>query len=298
LPVIGAGPRRGLTLIELMVALGLGVSVSGAIYRLLLATQRAEQAQVERAALQDNVRAGALVVTLALAELGFDSVPAAAGLGAAPAASSDILLGQPGLIRYRAMRGLGFTCAVASAGGVNLRAASYEGLRAPAAGVDSVAIFVDGDPATPDDDAWVRAGLTAVANGTCADGTPAIALSTGWADPALGSAASARMIAGGPVRLFEVMELRYYRAEGKSWLGMRSVSRGEVIQPVVGPLADSSAALRGLTLAYLDRSDAPTALMTEVRSITLAILGVTALAVRPDSFAFATRVTLRNTLRP
>jgi hypothetical protein len=114
------------------------------------------------------------------------------------------------------------------------------------------------------------------------------------------------MIAGGPVRLFEVMELRYYRAEGKSWLGMRSVSRGEVIQPVVGPLADSSAALRGFTLAYLDRSDAPTALMTEVRSILVALLGVTAQPVRSgnaghlaaDSFAFATRVTLRNTLRP
>ena len=41
--------------------------------------------------------------------------------------------------------------------------------------------------------------------------------------------------------------MRYYQSGGKSWFGMRSVGTGEAITPVAGPLADSSASVRGLT---------------------------------------------------
>jgi hypothetical protein len=298
--------RRGLTLVELLVGLGCALAVSGVAYRLLLTSPRVARVQGERADLQDNVRAGALIVAAELRELGFDSVPANAPLGLPATASSDILIGEPGRIRYRAMRGLGFTCNAPSTGQILLRTATWRGQRLPVAEVDSLVLFVEGDPALSGDDAWVRAGITGIAPGSCADGAPAIALATSWETAALGAGAAAGSVAGGPVRIFETMELQAYEAAGMSWLGLRSVSRGEVIQPVIGPLADSSGTRRGLTLGYLDRSDSPTTLMSEVRTITIGLRGVTAHPVlsvdlsRPtvDTFDLATRVALRNMMRP
>ena len=71
------------------------------------------------------------------------------------------------------------------------------------------------------------------------------------------------------------MQIRYYRSGGKAWLGMRSVATGEVIQPVAGPLADSAAGARGLTLAYRDAAGDPTADPAAVRAVDIALLGVT-----------------------
>ena len=113
------------------------------------------------------------------------------------------------------------------------------------------------------------------------------------------------MAVGGPVRFFEVMELRYYQSGGKSWLGSRSVSAGGVIEPMLGPLADSTATGRGLTFTYLDRNGAPTTVPNDVREIAWTLKGVTDGAVRQggsaplavDSLALSTSVALRNTLR-
>lgn len=298
--------RAGYTLVELMIGLVFTLAVSGVIHQVLLANRRMSRTQAEYAGMQDNVRTGALIVASELRELGFDSVPGLAGLGAGPAASSDILVAQPGRIRYRAMRGLGFTCSAPTTAVVLLRGAGYQGLRQPAANVDSVSIFVEGDPALADDDAWVRARVTGVSAGACADGATGIALSTAWDDAAVGAAAVTKMVVGGPVRVFEIMELQYYPQDGRSWLGMRSVSRSEVIQPLVGPLADSTANRRGFTLGYLDRGGNPAAVSTEVRTITIALQGVTAQPVRSvnphhptvDSLALTSRVALRNMLRP
>lgn len=298
--------RGGFTLVELMIGMVFTMAVSAVAYRLLLVSGRVSRAQVEYSAMQDNIRAGALIVASELRELGFDSIPALAGLGAPPAASSDILLGQPGRIRYRAMRGLGFTCLAPAATELRLQTATYLAPRWPEAGIDSVSIFVEGDPSVAEDDAWIRAAVTGQANSSCGDGTPAVALTLAHPDAALGTAALQRTSIGAPVRIFEVMEIQYYRSEGRSWLGMRSVSRGEIIQPLLGPLADSAAGRRGFTLAYLDENDVSTAAMSDVRSITIGFHGVTDRAVwsrggpRPivDSLALTTRVALRNALRP
>ncbi len=286
--------RRGLTLVELTIGLAFAMAVAAVIHRLLLLHTRVSHAQTERAGLQDNVRAGALVVAGELRDLGLDSVPALAGLGVSAGASSDIFIGQAGRVRYRAMQGLGFTCSTPTGAEIRLRAATYQGLRQPIAGVDSVAVFVEGNPAIAEDDAWVRAGIAGVAVGTCTDGTSGIALSTSWESGAVAAAAAPRMETGGPVRVFEIMELQYYPAGGQSWLGMRSVSRGEAIQPLIGPLADSTAAIRGFTLGYLDRNDNATAALNDVRAITIGLRGVS----RVDSLTLSSQVTLRNMLRP
>ncbi len=283
--------RRGFTLAELMIGLVFAGAIAGVAYRVLFTGQRVGLAQAAHVDLQDLVRAGAIIVANELRELGFDSVPAAAGLPAAPVAGTDILIAEPGRIRYRAMRGLGFTCVASTPTQVLLRSSTWEGLRQPAADIDSIALFVEGDPALPDDDAWVRARVGAVSTGTCADGTPAIALAPSWEAADLGTAAVARAVTGGPVRIFEVMEIQLYPQGGKFWLGMRSVSRGEAIQPMVGPLA-------GFTLGYLDRNDDVTADRNEVRTVSMALRGVTAGPVRADSLVLTSRVALRNMPRP
>ncbi|MBA2459526.1 MAG: prepilin-type N-terminal cleavage/methylation domain-containing protein [Gemmatimonadales bacterium] len=300
------GARRGFTLVELMIGLVFTMGVAGTIHRLLLVNHWVGRSQVEHAGMQDNVRAGALITAHELRDLGFDSVPALAELDINPAASSDVLVAQPGRIRYRGTQGFGFTCSTPTIAELRLRAATYEGLRGPVAGVDSVMMFVEGNSELSADDAWVRAGVAATATGNCTDGTPGIVVSTSWAAAGVGATAAARMVAGGPVRIFEVLELQYYAQGGQSWLGMRSVSRGENIQPLIGPLADSTGTARGFVLGYLDQNDAPAAALNDIRTITIGLRGVTAQPVRPvsagyrvvDTLSLTTRVALRNMRRP
>ncbi len=274
---------RGFTLVEVVLALVLALAIGGGAYRLILIGQRLGRGQAERLAEQENLRTGVWIVANELRELGFDSLPAVAGVGGV-APSSDILVGEAGRIRYRGMRGLGFTCATPVPTQLLLRAATWAGLRQPAADVDSVALYLEADPDTAADDGWTRARVTGVANGTCADGTRAIALTTAWESPALADVAMGRIAVGGPVRTFETMEIQYYPQDGRMWLGMRSLSRGEAIQPLLGPLT-------AFSLAYLDRDGRITSAMTDVRAISLALLGESGLTL-------GSRVGLRNAGRP
>jgi hypothetical protein len=114
--------------------------------------------------------------------------------------------------------------------------------------------------------------------GTCA-GAPALALGT-TIDPVLAAADSIRLDA--PVRTFEVMQLRLYRAAPAWWLGARSVSGGEIIQPVLGPLDPG-----GLRLAYFDSTGGPASQANSVRGIRVTLIGATARAVRPTADAGA-----------
>ena len=67
------------------------------------------------------------------------------------------------------------------------------------------------------------------------------------------------------------VELRLYESEGKSWLGARSVSSGEAIQPLVGPLTKGS----GFRLEYLDATGMPTVDRTSIKSIRITLRGTT-----------------------
>jgi len=286
----------------MMVAVVLVAAVVAVAFALLVQNQRVSRSQVAHAGLQDNIRAGALIVANELREIGYDSIPPSAGLGAVSTVNPDLLVMLPGRLEYKAMRGIGFSCAPPGPSEIRLQRATVLGTRRPEAG-DSITAFVEGNPDTGTDDAWVHAAVAGVANGLCADGSPALVLAVSSADPA-GAAAPPRMVVGGPVRFFEVMELRYYRSGGKSWLGSRSVSAGGVIEPMLGPLADSTSAGRGLTFAYLDRTGAFTSVPNEVREISWTLHGVTDGPVRTrgrapavDSLTLSTSVALRNTLR-
>ncbi len=300
----GVSGRRGFTLVELTVALVLGLMVGGLVHRQLLHGQRLARAQAERMALHDNVRVAALVLAGELSSIGYDEITAeaSAALGYPAALRSDLLVIEPGAVTYLAGRGGGRVCRVAPGplSEIVVAQSSWESPRAPRA-TDSLLVFVESDPATAADDAWIHLGIGAAPAGSCPGGGSGIAFRVA-APAALDPAALARITPGSPARLAEVMQMRYYRSGGASWFGMRSVSTGEAITPVAGPLADSSASVRGLTLAYRDAADAPTTDPAAVRAIEIALLGVTDQPIhgrdlsRPvaDTFALTTRVALRN----
>jgi prepilin-type N-terminal cleavage/methylation domain-containing protein len=283
--------RRGFTLVELVFAMVITLIVCGSVYQLLLTTQRVGQAQAAHATLQSNVRAASIVVTNELREL--QTLP-----GGAPG-QNDVLSIAPADISYRAMRGTGFVCQAMGTSQLRIAQNSYSGLRDPQAGRDSVFIFVEGDPAIETDDSWVPLALTGVSKtSACPAGLgPSFTLTTS-PNPALDI-----LINGTPVRIFEIMQLKLYRSEGKSWLGARSVSAGEAIQPALGPLRDRD----GLLLEYLDGAGVVTADATRVKSIRVTVRviaesSVTGLSgsgelARPEE-QLVSQVVLRNSIRP
>lgn len=260
------------------------LSVSGAIYRLVLTSQRLVRAQVEQLSVQSSVRGAVLVVVNELRELG--AVQGGSG------AQNDILSIAPSAISYRAMRGLGIVCQLPSAGEIRISRDGFSGHRDPQAGRDSLYLFVE-KPQADTQSAWIPLAITNVSTATPCPGTagPAITLAV---SPALSMGDTAL---GVPVRTYELMQLRVYQADGRSWLGMRSISAGEAIQPLFGPLAD----INGFRLDYFDGRDMPTNTPSAIKSIGVTVHGVgegssmlKGVEGKPAEEELATRVGLRN----
>ena len=71
------------------------------------------------------------------------------------------------------------------------------------------------------------------------------------------------------------MQIDEVTSGGENWLGARSVSAGQALQPVVGPLAGT-----GLSFAYFDSLGNTTGTAADVRSIQVTLRGVSEDAVR------------------
>ena len=281
-------PRHGFTLIEVVIALVIMGVVTGAVYQLLNTTQRLSLAQAEQVSLQSNVRTGSLVVPNELREL--NTV-----LGSLDPTQNDVLDADADGIQYRAMRGLGTVCVAPAVGAIELRLArsTWTGLREIDAARDDLYLFVDGDPDEDGDDAWLPVVvINAAASANACGGAPGIVLTT---SPLLAVPLNT------PVRVYEVMELRLYDSDGNWWLGARSVSAGENLQPVIGPLTND-----GLLLEYLNSAGAVTADPTAIQSIRVTVRGLSQDAVRAHGTgavarqqeALVTQVLLRNSIRP
>jgi prepilin-type N-terminal cleavage/methylation domain-containing protein len=277
-------PRQGFTLPELMISTVLMLIVAGAAYQLLVTTQRLARAQVEQVHLQSNVRSGAFVITNELREL--------STMVGGSSDQNDILRIAPGDITYRAMRGVGFICQAPSATQIRIGRLDFSGYRDPQATRDSAYVFIEGSANMGTEDTWLPRAITHVsAAAPCPGARPGITL-TVPSHPSL-----LALEVGTPVRIYEVMQLKLYQAAGESWLGARSVSGGEVIQPVLGPLAGAN----GFQLDYLDGQGAPTADLSAIKSIRFSVRGVSAEAVRSSSGeatriedGLSTQVALRN----
>ena len=282
--------RRGFTLIEIMIALTLMLILMGAVYKLILSSQRLSRAQTERMSLQSNVRIGSLMVLSDLRELNT--------VTGGSVAENDILAIAASDITYRGMRGSGYICQGPTATQVRISRTSFSGYRDPVATRDSLYVFLEGNPDTETDDAWLPVAITAVSTAAACPG----AIGAGITLTTPNTAALVGLSTGTPVRFFEVMELKLHQADGKSWLGARSVSAGEAIQPVLGPLSDND----GFLLTYLNAAGAVTADRTAIKSIQVTLRGISDGAVNAGIEGSPTRVqeelvsqiALRNSFRP
>ena len=259
--------QRGYTLVEIMLALVIMLVVAGAMHHLLLSTQRLSRRQAGQAELQAALRAGTIAVAYELRELG----------------PNDVVRMAPGAVTYRANRGLGFLCQPATATELRIARQGFTGLRDPQAGRDTAYVLIaEADSSGP----WQPLAITAASTGNiCPGGQAGVRLTI----PAI---ALSGLEAGTPVRVTEVMELRLYLSEGKSWLGMRSVSAGEAVQPVLGPLADGN----GLVLEYLSGAGTPAIDVGGIRGIRITLRAMLDGPMREESLA--TAVALRNTAQP
>src|SRR5262245_7526406 len=221
--------RRGTGLLEAVIASALTALLMVAALGALSSLQRSTGRFASRA-LSDQVIRGA--TQLIRSELR-DISPAA----------GEILAFTPSSITYRAVRGTGISC-VANGGRIQVISGTWAPLRQPAAGRDSLVIL-----GQPPDTEVVVSSLGATATGFCPDGVVSMSLpyAVGASDPA----AAARYPS--PVLVTEVMELRGYESGGEWWIGARSVSAGEVIQPALGPIAGN-----GLRIVAFDSARTPT----------------------------------------
>ena len=273
--------RKGFTLIELMIALVLLVIVGGGMFKLLTSQQRATRQQAALSMLQANVRTGALLVPSELKEINVS------------ATGSDIVLMRPDSITYRAMRATSVVCAITTTQ-VRLRNDYTFGYRAPVVGRDRLLIFVENDPGSSTDDGWKETAISAPAASTCPDGGSAMAYTV-----AVTADTVAMVSLDAVARTFETMQLTLYQSNGRYWLGARSVSGGEAVQPVLGPLTAT-----GLQLAYLNAAGVATTDSTLVRTIDIKVVGETDNAVSNGSSTQAikldsltARIRLRNAPR-
>jgi len=282
---------RGFTLIELMIALLLMTLFGTVIFKLLNSTQRVSTAQTERMMLQSSIRTGALVVPAELRELSTSA-----------GGQTDLIQIAADSLTYRAARGVGFTCAVTATQIkiLNSTALPFNALRGIAPGRDSLLLYVERDPDTAADDAWVRLPISSVATTTCGS-EPAIAVNTPNFINSLPDSQLVSVVVGGPVRTFEVMRLKSYASGGQQWVGAASLSGGDAVQPILGPITPA-----GFRLDYLTGDGTVTTVPAAVRVIRIQVIGLTERAVAQGGISGAnvilqdtlvTRVLLRNAPR-
>ncbi|HEX7338077.1 MAG TPA: type II secretion system protein [Gemmatimonadales bacterium] len=263
------GRGRGYTLVEILIALVILLVVAGAMHRLLLSTQRLTRLQARQSELQSALRAGALVVANELRELG----------------PHDLLRLAPAAVTYRAMRGVGFLCQTPTPTTLRVARQGFTGHRDPQAGRDTAYVLLAAAESTA---VWQPLAVTGVSAGSSCPG----AVRSGIGVTVPSTPALLGLEPGTPVRFTEVMELRLYQSDGESWLGARSVSAGEPVQPVIGPLAAGN----GLALEYFSGAAIPTSDPSSIRGIRVTLRGQVDGGEREESLT--TVAVLRNVARP
>lgn len=239
--------KRGFTLAELLVALVLFGLVGVLLTRAGLQAERVARSHEERTRLHAGFDAAAGFLHAELADLG----------------PGDLAQAAPESLRYRATRGVGTTCQV-RADEVRMLRASLRAGRSPQPGRDSLWLSLIPDDPRRADTVGVVLPIISVAIAACG-GAPALALGTAidtLAHPLHG------LPAGIGGRFFEVMQVRFYTSLGSGWLGARSVSAGEVIQPLAGPFTPG-----GSRFAGWDSAGAPTLSLAQIHSLGAILAG-------------------------
>jgi len=273
--------RAGFTLVELLMAMILFLVTGSVIYGSLRLMEKVQRTTSEKAASQVTLRSGSQTVAAELREVN----------NVASGGTSDLVAITGSSVTYWAMRSSGMTCQVSNTE-IRIRMGpTYSGYRSPAMLRDSLLVFADRDSVSVADDQWVQLPILGPpSNSTCPDGAAALAITTPAVVPA-------DYRVPGPVRTFELMQLAITTSNGRQYLGARSLSGSNVMEPVIGPLATG-----GLQLVYRDQAGAITTIPSAVRTIDLTVrsqsfrpvttLGGGVGALLSDSLAL--RVLLRN----
>jgi prepilin-type N-terminal cleavage/methylation domain-containing protein len=238
--------RAGFTLPDLLIAMVLLALIATVAGRMLLGFARTLRGERERANL----------------ETAFDAALGYFAFELSDVSPADLQSLSPDSMEYRATRTTGLACLVAG-GEVRLLTESLSGLRQPQAGRDSLLLYVGRSSGAFHPD-WVTLPILAVGNATC-DTQSALRLATTIDTAVISLAVLPALV---PVATFERMQVRLYQSLGATWLGARSVSAGEAVQPLAGPF-DAP----GPGLAFLDSTGNPTSIVAAVRQLELTLLG-------------------------
>ena len=207
--------HSGFTLPELLVGMVLFGLLGLLMTRSAIHAERVTRSHEERVRLQTAFDGALAYLATELADLG----------------RGDVLSVASDSLRFRSTRGVGLACRVTGTD-VRLLTARFSAHRAPAARPRQPAAAADpGRACRSADTGWTALPIRAVRPSTCGS-EPALALETALDTIATPLEGLPLLL---PVRLFEVMQVRLYASLGSTWLGARSVSAGEAIQPLAGP---------------------------------------------------------------
>lgn len=269
--------RRGVTVVELLVAVVLfgvcSTAVAGVMRRFLTGYRTTVQS-IDR---RQNLCIAAAFLPAELRTL--------------DATDGDLVRMTRTAVTIRVPRLFGVVCrelpgGVTGATTLVLSDALRYGVRNVDSDTDSLWILAAGA-----DDRWIRAGVTTVGAGPCADGAPGIRLAVSLPTPD-------GFPMGTPVLGFETVTYRLYRSteDGRWYVGEQT---GASLQPLLGPVTPD-----GLALSYLDSTGATTNDPTLVRLIDVRVRAATVEPVRDASGSLGqpvdslvTLVALRNTRR-
>jgi hypothetical protein len=243
--------RRGISLLEILVALVLSAGLSVLILDVVARAAARLRDRSERMGLAQTLRVAGEVLRGGLEDLGSDST-----------AGTDLASFGPDRIRYRATRLAGVVCdTAASRLVIRISGGLGASRRLPRPGRDS-ALVLELDPAHR----WHPAAVGSVASpAACPFGGSGISLVV-----SLDSAQRSGVGPGSIVRIFETIEARRYASGGVQWLGIQSVSAGEPVQPLAGPLTAT-----GLTVGPESAPGVPASLPANAEAVRLRIQGTT-----------------------
>jgi prepilin-type N-terminal cleavage/methylation domain-containing protein len=273
-------PRRGFTLVELLIALTLGAIVLGAMYRVLAGNQRYYRAQGEVTEVQQNLRAIGLILPAEFRELA--------------ASEGDIVAMSATELEIRAMRNFMVICDAPGASTIEVRNSLTYGYRSVDNARDSLVVFSEGNPDIRSDDTWLIGYPSSSTASTCSDGDAATEYTI------TGVASLANVLTGAPVRSFERVRYSVYDdGSGTWWLGVETMEGGSynAVSPVAGPLRGAD----GIAFAFYDSLGVVTADPLQVASIAITARGKSANQInvpgRPMGYYYdsvVVRTALRN----
>lgn len=246
--------RRGLTLVEMLVAITVSGMVAGLVCRVLYMTMRCFADQIQQAEVNHTLRSAAVILTEELR-----------ALDAGDPRGGDIVSMSGSSLTYKAGRGLYSLCLSpdSEAGSLTLRPWMDSGVLKPA--VDSLLVFAAGSAGAG---SWLRLDVVSVSSGRqCPGGSASMTVRVRGPDVSRVSEAAA----GAPARGLQVLQLRRYADPGGVWwLGMRRVRKSDGrwpnLQPLLGPLEAN-----GFEFRYYDDAGRATERPAAVSSIVVTV---------------------------